>query len=360
MRKLWLVLAVILPVILCTISTGSAAESSLPFRVGVLYWSMNIPGQVAMRKGLEDRAASLNNQAIASGTRRVELICRVAGDGEDGILRQIEQMNELLAMNVDLIIVQPTDNAALSDCLLKANQQNIPVVAYDQYIHPGRLAAFRTSDNYQAGWLDGEYIAAKFANGRKLRLILVDYPHVSSTVERLNGFLAALSEAKIDHEILQTYQAVEPVSGRQVAGRILKDFPEKESVDVIFTVNDGGGLAIAEEIFRAGRTEIMHATIDGDPLSVDNIHNGRVTVIDSAQFCGPLGEEAMQAGYDILIGRKVPYHALVPVFPVTRETLSQYPGWAGPVPAKLEKSWKSLDKEWSGSLKIIKSEQRQE
>lgn len=65
MRKIWLVLAVILPVILCTISTGSAAESSLPFRVGVLYWSMNIPGQVAMRKGLEERAASLNNQAIA-------------------------------------------------------------------------------------------------------------------------------------------------------------------------------------------------------------------------------------------------------------------------------------------------------
>ena len=95
-------------------------------------------------------------------------------------------------------------------------------------------------------------------------------------------------------------------------------------------------------------------------MSVENISNGRVTVIDSAQFCGPLGEEAMQAGYDILIGKKVPYHALVPVFPVTGETLAQYPGWCGPIPEKLEKSWKSLGAEWSGSLKIIKNELRLE
>lgn len=342
--------------VFCTLFAVFAAEQQLPYRVGVLYWSMNIPGQVAMRNGLEKRAAELNKAAEASGTRQLELIARVAGDGEEGILNQIKQMNDLIDLNVDLIIVQPTDNAALSDCLIQANQKKIPVVAYDQYIHPGKLAAYRTSDNYQAGWLNGEYIASRFSGQGKMRLILVDYPHVSSTVERLNGFLAALSEAKIDYEILQTYQAVEPAAGKLVACRILKDFPAKNSVDVVFTVNDGGGLCVAEELFRAGRTEIMHATIDGDPLSVENIRNARVTVIDSAQFCGPLGEEAMQAGHDLLLGRKVPYHALVPVFPVTRETLSQYPGWSGPIPSKLEKSWKTLNQEWTGSLKIIKSE----
>ena len=356
MKKLVQAAVFVVFCMLCTFSGVIAAEQQIPFRVGVLCWSMNIPGQVAMRNGLEKRAATLNQMAAASGTRTLELIIRVAGDGEEGIFNQINQMNELIDLNVDLIIVQPTDNAALSDCLVKANQKKIPVVAYDQYIYPGKLSAFRTSDNYQAGWLNGEYIAARFDNGCKLRLILVDYPHVSSTVERLNGFLAALSEAKVDYEILQTYQAVEPVAGRKVAGRIIRDYPEKGSIDVVFTVNDGGGLAIADELFKAGRNEIVHATIDGDPISVENIRNAKLTVVDSAQFCGPLGEEAMQAGYDILMGRKVPYHALVPVFPVTRETLSMYPGWSGPVPARLEKSWKALKQEWSGSLKIIKNE----
>lgn len=338
----------------CSIHCSFAAEPA--YRVGVLFWSMNIPGQVAMRAGLEARAEEINRVAAASGTRLVELICRVAGDGEAGIENQIRQMKELIDQKVDLLIIQPTDNVALSEGLQKANDKNIPVLAYDQYISSGRLAAFRTSDNYQAGWLNGEFIASLYSKSQVVRLILVDYPNVSSTVERLNGFLDALAKAEIQFKILQTYQAVEPVSGKQAAERILKDFPASGSFDVVFTVNDGGGLAIAEALFKAGRSEVLHATIDGDPDSVENIRQGRCTVIDSAQFCGPLGEEAMQAAYDLLLGKKVPYHALVPVFPVTRETLSQYPGWKGPIPQGILKSWESLGREWSGSLNIIKEQ----
>ena len=346
-------LAAILTCLSCLLCCHCATAQA-PFQVGVLYWSMNIPGQVAMRAGLEARAAEINRAAAASGTRPVELLCQVAGDGEEGIENQIKQMYELIDRKVDLLIIQPTDNVALSEGLLRANKENIPVVAYDQYISSGRLAAFRTSDNYQAGWLNGEFIASIFSEAKVVRLILVDYPNVSSTVERLNGFLDALAQAGVQCRILQTYQAVEPVAGKKTAERILKDFPQPNSFDVVFTVNDGGGLAIAAALHAAGRTEVMHATIDGDPHSIENIKNGRCTVIDSAQFCGPLGAEAMQAAYDILLGKKVPYHALVPVFPITLETLSQYPGWEGPIPDKLSKSWKSLGKEWSGNLNIIK------
>lgn len=330
------------------------ADELRPFRIGVLYWSMNIPGQVAMRKGIEARAAAINSAAMASGSRGVELIPRVAGDGEAGIQLQIEQMYELIDIHPDLLLVQPTDNVALSGALQQANLEKIPVVAYDQYISNGKLAAYRTSDNYQAGWLNGEFIAAKFAPSRQIKLILVDYPHVSSTVERLNGFLDALAAASQSYRILHNYQAVEPVSGKEAALQILKRYPEPGSVDVVFTVNDGGGVALASTLFAAGRHEIMHATIDGDPDAVDNIRKAQITVIDSAQFCGPLGEEAMQTAYDILQKKPTPYHALVPVFPVTTETLPQYPGWMGPIPETLHKSWPSLQSDWSGRLKIVK------
>ncbi len=353
MRHLWPLLATLF---FSTLSFPAFSTNldAIPYKIGVLYWSMNIPGQVAMRKGLESRAEKINELAAINGTRPVKLICEVAGDAESGILNQIRQMKNFIAMKVDLIIVQPTDNSALSDCLIEANRLKIPVVAYDQYINPGRLSAYRTSDNYQAGFLAGEYIAWKFQGKKNLKLVLVDYPHVSSTVERLNGFLEALSTAGIEPDILQTYQAVEPLGGKVVSERLLKDFPIKGMIDVVFTVNDGGGLKIAEALLMAGRTEILHATVDGDPDSVKNIQEGKVTVIDSAQFCGPLGEEAMQAGYDLLQGKKVPYHALVPVFPVTSETMSQYPGWEGPIPKKLVKSWKTIGDEWSADLKIVK------
>ncbi len=329
------------------------SPASKDYRVGVLYWSSTIPGQIAMRKGLEKEAAAINRMAAASGKPGIKLIPYVAGDGNAGIENQIRQMADVIASGVDIIIVQPTDNAALAGQLRAANRAGIPVVAYDQYISGGNLAAYRTSDNYQAGYLDGEYIASRFPDGKEIRLVLVEYPHVSSTVERVNGFLDALEENGRKFRVLKSYTAVEPVSGRKAGSDILKDFSSKGSIDVIFTVNDGGGLSVIRVLASAGRKEIMVATIDGDPESVGNIKAGRLTVVDSAQFCGPLGAEAMKAAYEILTGGKPPYHALVPVFPVTRETLKIYPGWNGPIPAAFKKPWKSRTKVWNGTMKVV-------
>lgn len=325
------------------------------FRVGVLYWSGNIQGQVAMSNGLEAEARRVNAEAVANGKPTVKLVVRTAGDGNSGIENQIRQMKELIRDRVDLLIVQPTDNAALTEPLRMANKAGIPVVAYDQYISGGTLAAYRTSDNYQAGYLDGEYIASRFPKEKQLRIVLVEYPHVSSTVERVNGFLDALEQAGQKYRVLKSYRAVEPVGGAKAGAALLKDFPSRGSIDVVFTVNDGGGLAVVDALAGAGRQEIIVATIDGDPASVKNIRAGRLTVIDSAQFCGPLGAEAFRAAYALLNKKKVPYHALVPVFPITKETLKRYPGWMGPIPADFVKPWKSPVPQWRGTMRIVKS-----
>ena len=319
-----------------------------PVRIGVLYWSMTIPGQVAMRKGLEAEADRINQQASVSELPEVELLVRVAGDGQDGIERQIVQMYELIKLQPDAIIVQPTDNAALAEPLREANRLNIPVVAYDQYISGGNLAAFITSDNVQAGYLNGEYIASRFLNSQQIKLILVEYPHVSSTVERLNGFLDALRDHGQPYEILKTYKAVQPKEGHQAGLDILNDFPVPGSIDVIFTVNDGGGLSVVDVLANAERKEIIVASIDGDPASINNIKIDRLTHIDSAQFCGPLGGEAMKTGYSVATGQAVKKHILVPVFPITKETLQLYPGWLGPVPESFRKPWAANDAIWKG------------
>ncbi len=324
------------------------------YKIGVLYWSMNIPGQVAMRNGLELEAKKINQEAQEKNLSKIALVPMVAGDGETGIENQIKQMYQLIDQKVDLIIVQPTDNAALKNPLIKANQQNIPVIAYDQYISGGKLTAYRTSDNYQAGYLNGEYVSSIFLGKGEVKLILVEYPHVSSTVERLNGFLDALTYYKCKYKILKTYNAVEPISGKQAGLNILKDFPQKGSVDLIFCVNDGGCLPIVDELSKKGRKEIRIATVDGDPVSVKNVKESKLTVIDCAQFCGPLGAETIKSAYEYLTKGKTVYHALVPVFPITKETLKLYPGWEGPIPNSFNKPWITINKKWKGEIKIVK------
>lgn len=327
----------IVALFLLMFSTLSLAKN---FKVAALYWSMNIEGQVAMRKGIESEVEKIN-KSLKGTDKKIELTGFVAGDGSAGIENQIKQMTEVVESGkFDLIIVQPTNNAALVKPLLMANKKKIPVVAYDQYIVEGEIASYVTSNNYQAGYLNGEYIASLYPADKQINLVLVEYPQVSSTVERVDGFLDALRKEKQKHKVIGSYLAVEPVGGKAAALKMLEDFPTKGSIDVIFTINDGGGLAVVEELYKAGRTEIKVATIDGDPASVENIKNSKLTVIDSAQFCAELGRESVKVGYRILKGEKVAKKVLVPTFPITKETLQVYPGWLGNVPNSFEKPWK--------------------
>ena len=119
----------------------------------------------------------------------------------------------------------------------------------------------------------------------------------------------------------KSYEAVEPVGGKKAGQEILKDFPEKNSVDVIFIINDGGGISIAKELIAAKRDEIIHVTVDGDPESVSLIKNKKVTRVDSAQFCAEMGRQVAQVAWDYLAGNKYPKKVLVPVFPISVETI---------------------------------------
>lgn len=358
MRSLFLIRFSVFFLLIIVFSNIQATEKDdkRVFDIAVLYWSMDIPGQVAMREGIEDAKEIINIKALKNNLPTVRLHTYIAGNGEAGIEKQINQLDSLVDMqNVDLIIVQPTDNAALVKGLIKANQKNIPVVAYDQYIKGGKLASYITSDNYQAGYLNGEYIASKFDSSYVIKLVLVDYPYVTSTVDRVDGFIDGLSDNLQAYTVLRSYQAVEPMAGLRAAKQILQDFPDKHSIDVVFTVNDGGGLNIVKTLFEAGRDEIKVATIDGDPLSIQNILDNRLTVINSAQFCKPLGEESLYTAYDILNGKAVKSHKLIPVFPVTKETISLYPGWQGPIPVKFTKQWGSKQPVWKGQISSSKN-----
>ncbi|HEY9856071.1 MAG TPA: sugar ABC transporter substrate-binding protein, partial [Stenomitos sp.] len=294
--------------------------------------------QVGMRQGLERAAAEINR---AHPDHPVSLLPYVGGDGEEGVRRQIAAMQRLVARKVDAIILQPIDSAALSKPVEAANRAGIPVVAYDQYVLSGKLACYLTSNNHLAGHLDGEYLAQRFRQRTKahpLRLVLVEYPYVSSTIERVEGLLDALHEARLPYEIVARYEAVEPVGGRLAGRQIVKRHPPG-TIDAVFCVNDGGGLNVLRELKRAGRDDVVMATVDGDPRSLADLRRGELIGIDTAQFMGPLGGESLRWTYRLLRGERIPRQVLLTVFPLTRRSLADYPGWEGPVPSVIREPW---------------------
>lgn len=322
----------------CGLDGAALAAPSRPYTVGVVYWSMNIPGQVAMRRGLEAEAAAINAD---SRKRPVRLLPYVGGDGDPAVGRQIAAMRALIRRKPDAIILQPIDSAALSKPVQEANAAGIPVVAYDQYVLQGKLACYLSSNNRLAGYMDGEYLAQRFA-GRTaqnpLRLVIVEYPYVSSTVERVEGLLDGLRDAKCPYRIVARYEGVEPIGGARAGRDIVRNHPVG-SLDAVFCVNDGGGLAVARVVREAKRKDILLATIDGDPAALAQIRGEGPIRVDTAQFCGPLGEESMRWTYRLLTGHKVPRQVDVAVFPIVRTNLASYPGWMGPIPAVIRRPW---------------------
>ena len=327
---------------------GSPTKS---YKIGILYWSLNIEGQLAMKAGLGKEFARINKKRKEENLPLLEKKLVVAGDGDKGIENQIVQMEAMIDGDYDLLIVQPTDISALSKSLQRANKKGLPVIAYDQHILNGELKSYITSDNFQAGYLCGEYVASKFRDDKELKIVLVEYSKISGPALRVNGFIDGLESNSQKYKVLKSYTAVEPVSGKKAGLDILKDFPEKGSIDVIFTINDGGGLSVVKEMENAGRNEIFLATVDGAPDAVAKIKNGdSIIKIDAAQFCSEMGVQTMNIAYQYLCGRRIARQYLVPVFPITKETVAKYNGWYGEIPENFKKPWQSKKPLWENQV----------
>ena len=95
-----------------------------------------------------------------------EILNRAEMEGDQVILRdpaldakrQIEQIEEMLAMDVDVLVVTPVDGKRLSEVLNRAKGQGVYIVVVDTNLEDERLADCTiTSDNYSAGCLVGQY-----------------------------------------------------------------------------------------------------------------------------------------------------------------------------------------------------------
>ena len=79
--------------------------------------------------------------------------------GDNLIDTQINDINQMIDNDVDLLIIAPVDSDSLSSCMERANEKNIPVLAYDRLIlHAPNLLAYVSYDNYEVGMLQAEFI----------------------------------------------------------------------------------------------------------------------------------------------------------------------------------------------------------
>ena len=77
---------------------------------------------------------------------------------DNDAVQQNNDIANMIADGVDLLIITAIDSATLSQTLADAEAANIPVIAYDRLIENAKTAYYVSFDNYTVGVLQAQYV----------------------------------------------------------------------------------------------------------------------------------------------------------------------------------------------------------
>lgn len=149
-------------------------------------------------KTMEDGARE--HQGANAG--RYELICNGIKD-EQAVNKQIEIVNQMVARQVDAIVIAPADSKALIAVCRKAMDKGIVVVNIDNKFDADTLKQegvgipFVGPDNRKGARLAGDYLAKRLKKGDKVAII-EGCPGAFNAIQRRLGFEDAMKAAGME------------------------------------------------------------------------------------------------------------------------------------------------------------------
>jgi ribose transport system substrate-binding protein len=270
MRKSLVVL-----IALVTLALFSAAVSAQT--IGLAISTLDNPFFVDLKDGAEAKAAELG------------VSLRVV-DAQDDPARQLSGIEDLIARNVDLILVNPTDSAAVVPAILAANRAGIPVITIDRSADGGEVAAYIASDNVLGGKMAGEFIA-ELLGGKGKVVEIEGIPGTNAARERGQGFNEAMANYPEMEVVARQEAGFDRAKGLTVMENILQAQPE---IDAVFCHNDEMALGAIIAIQAAGRADkIKVVGFDATDDAVAAVKEGRMlaTVAQQPRLMGALGVE---------------------------------------------------------------------
>ena len=126
----------------------------------------------------------------AAGELGAQVILQMSAGGTQA---QIDQIRYLLNQNIDVLVVLPHDTDMLAGVVKMANDQRIPVLAYDRLIQSVPVTAYVSFDNVEVGRLFARALTAEVPRG--------NYLIVNGSVRDNNSYLVNSGV----YEILQPF-----------------------------------------------------------------------------------------------------------------------------------------------------------
>ena len=268
-----------------TLAIASAlmlAGAALAQTIGLSVSTLNNPFFVDLRDGAQEMADQMGLELLVT-------------DAQDSVSTQINDIEDLVQRGVSVLIVNPTDSAAVVPAVMAANAAGIPVIAVDRGVDGGNLAYFIASDNVAGGASAAEFICTEL-EGVGAVVELEGIPGTSAARERGQGFNTFMVENCPGVTIVARQTAnFNRAEGLTVMENILTAQPQ---IEAVFAHNDEMALGALQAIEASGR-DILVVGFDATDDAVAAVRDCRMGAT-VAQLPAMLGAEAVEAAADII------------------------------------------------------------
>jgi ribose transport system substrate-binding protein len=237
--------------------------------------------------------------------------------------RQVSMIEDCVARNADIVVVNAVDPAAVVPALRAVNQAGIPVIMQNANTNEEGEAYIETyvgSQSFDQGYAVGRMVAEAMPDGGKLAII-TGRPGQIDVVQRTAGLRAALNDAKSTVEII----AEEPADWSKdraltVMQALLTRYPD---LDAVFGQDDPMALGALQAIQASGVDDILVFGVNGNKDACAAIA-AKQMFGTAMQLSYLVGVYTVRAAYDVSQGRLVPNQILAPTAPVTQDNIAEW------------------------------------
>lgn len=213
---------------------------------------------------------------------------------------QIAQIRDLVAKEIDILIVAPNETGPLTAIVEEVYNQGIPVILLDRKVNSEKYTAFISANNYEIGKTAGEYVVSRFAGKGKVLELQISMT-ISPAIERSRGF----------REVLKNYPDLEVVDAVNTGGNIerlidtlpsfLDQYPD---VNIIYGHTDFISQTAYQTLNALDKAKnVFFVGVDGIPGNEGGLQAIEDGVLSASMLYPAGGTEAIQMALDILNNR---------------------------------------------------------
>jgi D-xylose transport system substrate-binding protein len=196
--------------------------------------------------------------------------------------RQVRDIESLLTRGVDVLVVVPYNGSALGRAVASANQDKVPVIAYDRLILDANIAGYLSFDNVKIGEAQAAYVAEHLPKDRPARIVRIYGAPVDHNAKLFkqgqDNILEPLIKAGKVEVVFEDWALDwKPENAKKIMNAALTK--AGKNIDAVIASNDGtAGGAIQALVEEGLAGQVLVTGQDADLAACQRIQRGTQTM----------------------------------------------------------------------------------